>query len=884
MPAAKPPEALGVASKPSARPPRQKAKTCLADYNAELRREIEEEHAAAEAAALAAKARSKGSAPTDRQGSFKRSLQREQLMPLVDLAFSESPSVQGSAIGLLATLSINADNKDVLMAAGSLKPLLACCAEGMDLIVRRQALSGLAHMTVREDIRHILCAVPGGLRACVQGVWCRDIQARLAAAECVANVASSMKLRGQLLAANVLPALSSLLVAKAPELKRLGMLALQRLATEQQARVTKEDPEGDGFAGEIMAQGVLTPLLALLRGGPTIEETLRTQAMRTVYEMASSSHEVKLRLCAEHAELVRVVVGLLLLDDHPGGATQREACRVVQLLASHQVNLMVLVHSGLLAALAVLGKSESTIKKHASAVLLGQLAVDPECRRHLLKSGGAKTLCLLSRTLARKVVRPALTALCSMSTHASCVTGLLDAGAGRVLSSLASSSDPEMREMGCTALANMLSAVADEDRLHVTDQLLHQGALPVFFAASYSRDLPTQLAASRGLTSFAACSPTHARIIARKGAARPLSALVHGRDRVLANAIDAIHDVAHALTSMQEPLKKKNLARVRGVLEVAVVGTAKELWARLNEDEGRPASRIMSIARSHEQLKQKAQEILRMLKPDALGLVEEDMPEKTGYAPEAIAKRHCRLLSVVRIQKRFVHMRKELRSRKLAADPAAAERRVRLGFTDAPTTPAHRPAPNRRSGNGRGLPIRELNRLNEAVSAGVGGEAFTGDAPAALVSSGISARQAARFAWQADSPAAAAGAPAPMSATPRRVSLLGGAPEAARSPPSKRRWSTVDAGKYGGGKALVEPLVVLSARAPPSTPVEAPRTSLSAALNLPGSSPTTSRALKGCAASAGATELSTPRPPPTRNAPTRTPAPTFARTIQSANR
>ena len=56
MPAAKPPEALGVASKPSARPPRQKAKTCLADYNAELRREIEEEHAAAEAAALAAKA------------------------------------------------------------------------------------------------------------------------------------------------------------------------------------------------------------------------------------------------------------------------------------------------------------------------------------------------------------------------------------------------------------------------------------------------------------------------------------------------------------------------------------------------------------------------------------------------------------------------------------------------------------------------------------------------------------------------------------------------------------------------------------------------------------------------------------------------------------
>lgn len=252
---------------------------------------------------------------------FTKGLHREEIMPLVDLAYSESPMVKRSAIGLLATLSINADNMDMLLAAGSLKPLLACCVEGVDLAVRRHALSGLAHLTAREDIRHRVCAVPDGLAKVVQGVWCRDVVTRQTAAECVANVAASLKLRGKLVEAGVLPALSSLLLAKNPELKRLGMVALQRLATSRsglQATVTKEDPEGDGYALEIMQQGVLVPLLKLLRGGPDIEEGLRTQAMRTLFEMVHSSDELKVKLCNEHREIVTVVIGLLLLDENLG--------------------------------------------------------------------------------------------------------------------------------------------------------------------------------------------------------------------------------------------------------------------------------------------------------------------------------------------------------------------------------------------------------------------------------------------------------------------------------------------------------------------------------------------------------------------------------------
>ena len=89
----------------------------------------------------------------------------------------------------------------------------------------------------------------------------------------------------------------------------------------------------------------------------------------------------------------------------------------------------------------------------------------------------------------------------------------------------------------------------------------------------------------------------------------------NGREGVLINAIEAIYDVAHALTSVHEPIASKKLARVRGVLEVAVVGTPKELWARLNDDDGRPAAKIMSVARHHEilDLKEKAQAILDLL-------------------------------------------------------------------------------------------------------------------------------------------------------------------------------------------------------------------------------------------------------------------------------
>ena len=315
----------------------EKRKTCLADFVAEMQREEAEEAARIQEEEEQARRMTRQQRVEaekkrlESQSRFERSLRKDQIQPLVDLAYSESMLVQRSAVGLLATLSINADNKDILISAGSLKPLLANCSPEVDFVVRRQALQGLANMTSREDIRARMCSIPGGLKVIIDGVKAADMQSRLAAAEACANIASSMKLRGRLVQEGVLPAVASMLYARAPELKRWGMVALQRLSMSASAQgnvvQTKEDPEGDGYASEIVNEGVLPPLLQLLRGGPQIEEDLRTIAMQSIYEICNASDEVRVRLCREHAELLKVVVGLMLLDEFPGA--RRSARRAV---------------------------------------------------------------------------------------------------------------------------------------------------------------------------------------------------------------------------------------------------------------------------------------------------------------------------------------------------------------------------------------------------------------------------------------------------------------------------------------------------------------------------------------------------------------------------
>lgn len=475
---------------------REKVKTTLKEYIDELQREQPPDENAP---------RDKSVVATPR---FARTLLKQHLQPLIDLVYSDSTDVQRDATGLLGTLALNADNIDILIESGSLKPLLTM-AGSTDPAVRRSALCGLAYMTSREDIRARLCAVAGGLKQVVAGIECADVPSRLAAAECIANVAGSHKLRGQVVDPKVggLPALLTLLVSRVPELKRWGMVALQRLAACKKAHgasvQTKDDPQGDGYADEMLEAGVLVPLLTLLRGGQHVDEDLRTLAMTTVFFLADANDHVKKRL-GEQPMLMKTVVDLLLLDEYPGGPTQREACRTVQLLSIKDDNLYAMIRAGLIVALSMLARSDHLLKKQFAATMMMRIASEPGCRQSLLEAGGARTLCFLCRSsLPRKVVRPAANAITQMSADEHSVSPLLDAGAATVLATLAASSDPELRAEASRALADMICCHTERDGAsfsppkraadsklitRITDQLLQQGALAVFFAAVTGAD------------------------------------------------------------------------------------------------------------------------------------------------------------------------------------------------------------------------------------------------------------------------------------------------------------------------------------------------------------------------------------------------------------
>ena len=103
---------------------------------------------------------------------------------------------------------------------------------------------------------------------------------------------------------------------------------------------------------------------------------------------------------------MKAIVGLLTLDDHAGAsATQREACRTVQLLATRADNVYRLLGAGLIVSLSMLARTENLIKKQFASTMLLRVASEAGCRRSLLDGGGARTLCFLCRpSLPRKVV------------------------------------------------------------------------------------------------------------------------------------------------------------------------------------------------------------------------------------------------------------------------------------------------------------------------------------------------------------------------------------------------------------------------------------------------------------------------------------------------
>ena len=109
------------------------------------------------------------------------------------------------------------------------------------------------------------------------------------------------------------------------------------------------------------------------------------------------------------------------------------------------------------------------------------------------------------------------------------------------------------------------------------------------------------------------------------------------------------------------------------MLELGVVGTPKELWARLNEDGGLPAATLLRLACHfeglHAEVGERSRAVLESLKPGLLQSLDIDDPRRASQSAKAIAERRGRHKSIAKIQGLF-RLARSLKP--AAADPFSA--------------------------------------------------------------------------------------------------------------------------------------------------------------------------------------------------------------------
>ena len=693
----------------------RKKKTCIADFAEEL------------AAEEATPKKPQGMQQTE----IRRTMLIEALHPVVDLAHSQHKEVQRDAAAILASLSLNSDNQEVLEAAGSLRPLLMF-ATYRDRPVRRDAMTALARMTARESLLHRLIGM-GALPTLLEALTSNDAVISRPSGECVANIAASSTARRQLVAAGGLAALATALRLKDPPSRKWALLSTERLATK--GAPSKDDPEGDGFLEEILDEPKLIPALMSLLGAATKEEEQKLLVLRIVaLVVANPPCSKRLATPANLPPLVALLVG-------DGAATRREAARTILTLGETPVNRAKLIDAGVLPPLLQLGRSEDVLLRQLTASILCELASEKSCKEELIRNGGPTRLLLgMARQIHRRVARPAMHALEELSELTDLAPLLIDAGAAPVLIALTASTDEHLGRWAASALAKLFTP-------RTTAALLRQGALGAIFVAATVPDRAMQLPASRVLLYLSTASVAAARHAARKGTVRFLASLLVSTDpEVLSNALAALLRTAEALDDPTPDIPRDSVGgtttlalasmdmepsppatppagspteAIRGLKGEAPTlragpgagaeaSSCAELWKRLEGDGGRGAARVMTLAYLEDDVGKAARGILQHLCPSLLDHHAGEGETREDAKKRVEAKKKSALLfqalyrgaiarKALRALREKAARAEEMRKEALYAQGKTGRRSIAEGATDRLTAPRSPSARFRRS-------------------------------------------------------------------------------------------------------------------------------------------------------------------------------------------
>jgi len=546
-----------------------------------------------------------------------RSLQAELLAPLIDLSYTEHVEVQRDAAAVLATLSVDSDNRRVLVKAGCLRPLLGLCAS-RDIRIRRDAWAALANLTAKEEILRRIVEI-NGLPQLISASASQDSVIMRCTSECISNVAGSLVLRGHLVQAGGLQRISELITSHDSQVRRLALTSLHRLVTP--GRRTKDDPEGDGFAKALHLNGILVMLARLL-----IRHDVSTQSqVLSMFTTIIEANDDNRAFLADSAVLQSLITLVGRADQPEDMQITREAAKLFERLGASSELRSAMIAEGALPVILALGRVDNVSLRQSCALILETLAHDYACKQAIVDAGSTRVLSSLARSIHKRISRPASHAIEKLTQNDDIASQLMGSQLLTTVILNCSSTDEVVQTYATDALAKMCETPGNGL------VLLTKGVLPALAAPATKRSGTLTFLASKALVALASQSEEVACELAYQGVTRVIAPILYNKEsKTLRNSLQVLRLICESLEilasdelgtqkEMAEQQKRKpkiGSAFKQAMMRAHAARTPAEVWLRLSEeDNGRAASRLRVLSRMDDELGHEAVVVLNMLRP-----------------------------------------------------------------------------------------------------------------------------------------------------------------------------------------------------------------------------------------------------------------------------
>ena len=411
-----------------------------------------------------------------------------------------------NAIGAIANLATDAENKSKIATLGGLDPLISAIAAANNTFseshsMRQHACRALFALSA-DDKNKIEIVKCNGLRPLIECLQSRSWHVQWHAAGALANISINKKNKVRIAHAGGLEPMIQLAFSERDRVKRQIARGLFALAAHEEVRKLIVDlngiralcnlldsPHEDTQCNSVGALGniALSSDLkdAVVEGGclpyviglaSSTHEKLQRQTARILFSL--SAGEAIRRMIVENGGLFPLV----RLASSPSEAIQRDAAGAIANIAIGRGNKGKIVEAGGLVPLVELAGSKNSNVQRQVARALFALAGNQENQETIVHLGGLIPLLKLLRSSSSEVRKHAAGAIANIATNANVRAEVVQSGALEPLLQATCSSDINVQKQAVRGLRNLevrdifIDSMANEYTRFSTDMLSYVDA------------------------------------------------------------------------------------------------------------------------------------------------------------------------------------------------------------------------------------------------------------------------------------------------------------------------------------------------------------------------------------------------------------------------